>query len=865
MALESIDILIQRAQVLRTRNVDQAMSLLDDALSIAQQANYKPGMAMIIRDKASCYFIQKNYKRSITAYNEAIQFFRDLKDIENQKNCICEVSSIYFKLGDCPSALKYILENLKLNTEQGDSEGIGHNYNELGKIYIYIQEFENAIEHFKKGLKIFEGLKIKSEMANSFFLIGNAYNWMDDYDKALYYLLRASNQINHLSEADVKAKTYGSLAILYTKLKEYDKALNYFNDALQIAQDGASDIVVAQLKKSLGNLYIDLTQYDKAIETLHSALKIGEGSPIESQLVKVHQFLATAYEKIGQYEKALEHNKKYFELDKLLTSEEISLKTKALHIKYDLDELKKQKEIAELSDKLKDQFLANVSHEIRTPMNGVLGMAHLLSKTNPTREQAEYIDAIKLSANNLMVIINDILDFSKINAGKIEFSENEFHLRNLIKGVIQILQVKANEKGLQLGCTIDYNLKDKLIGDPIRLNQILVNLLGNALKFTDTGKVSLDIRLLEQKENICKLRIKVTDTGIGIPEDKLNTIFESFEQVGNNKRRFEGTGLGLTIVKQLVELQGGTINVKSQLHIGTEFNLELNFKSGNNEISSDAKKLIEEIKPGDYSNVSVLIVEDNQVNQLLIKNMLKKFGFTYLDTAINGRSALDKLKVNHYDVVLMDIQMPDLDGYEITKEIRLRLGKEIRNIPVIAITADASEKEKAKAKEVGMDDYIVKPYSHEELFSVLLKYVQPISKAVSQSSDMVSARNLELRMNTNFLDKYTGGDQDLAIQLIEIFLKQAPDAIQKIEAALKTSNWKEIHSVSHKLKSSVAIFELDELKKILINIEEYSRDHDHLGMVPRLFSEFKDGIRIPICNLEAELKMMKNSFKVKSN
>ena len=139
MALESIDILIQRAQVLRTRNVDQAMSLLDDALSIAQQANYKPGMAMIIRDKAACYFIQKNYKRSITAYNEAIQFFRDLKDIENQKNCICEISSIYFKLGDCPSALKYILENLKLNTEQGDSEGIGHNYNELGKIYIYIQ------------------------------------------------------------------------------------------------------------------------------------------------------------------------------------------------------------------------------------------------------------------------------------------------------------------------------------------------------------------------------------------------------------------------------------------------------------------------------------------------------------------------------------------------------------------------------------------------------------------------------------------------------------------------------------------------------------------------------------------------------
>lgn len=858
MAIESVDILIQRAQVLRSRNVNQAMSLLDDALSIAQQANYKEGMAMIIRDKAACYLIQKHYKRSITAFNEAIQFFKDLNDLHGQLNCLTEISSIYFKLGDCPSALQYILQSLKINTELGDSDGIAHNYNELGKLYIYLQEYENAVDHFKNALRIFEGLKNKTQMVNSYFLLGNAYNWLDDYDKSLYYLLRASHQIEHITDLDIKAKTLGSLAILYTKLKEYDKSLMYFNDALTIAREGASPTVKAQLKKSLGNLYIELTQYDKAIEVLHNALVIAENSPIEAQLILIHQFLATAYEKIGNYELAYDHHKKYFELDKKLTSEEISLKTKAIHIKYDLDELKKQKEIAELSDKLKEQFLANVSHEIRTPMNGVLGMAHLLSKTNPTKEQHEYIDAIKLSANNLMVIINDILDFSKINAGKIEFSESEFHIRNLIKGVIQILQVKADEKKIQLGCTIDYNLKDKLVGDPIRLNQILVNLLGNALKFTDNGKVSLDIRLLEQKENVCKLRIRVTDSGIGIPDDKLQTIFESFEQVGSNKRRYEGTGLGLTIVKQLVELQGGSIAVKSKVNQGSEFTIEMSFRLGKNEVAPESSAVLEEIQPGDYSHVRVLIVEDNKVNQLLIKNMLKKFGFEELDTAMNGRTALEKLKENTYDVVLMDIQMPEMDGYEITKEIRLRLKKEMRSVPVIAITADASDKERAKAKDVGMDDYVIKPYTPEELFSVLLKYV-----TAGQRTDVIKKENTAAAkfkapgMNMDFLDKFTGGDQDLAIQLIEIFLKQAPEAISKIEAALSTSNWKEVHSVAHKIKSSVAIFELGDLKKIITNIEEYARDHENLEMIPRLFSEFREGIRFATRDLEAELKRMK--------
>jgi CheY-like chemotaxis protein len=351
--------------------------------------------------------------------------------------------------------------------------------------------------------------------------------------------------------------------------------------------------------------------------------------------------------------------------------------------------------------------------------------------------------------------------------------------------------------------------------------------------------------------------MKITDTGIGIPDNKLHTIYESFEQADNNKRRYEGTGLGLTIVKQLVELQGGSISVKSRMNEGSEFSVDLSFRLGKNEVTPEKTQILEEIQPGDYSHIAVLIVEDNKVNQLLIKNMLKKFGFENLDTSVNGRNALEKLRDNIYDVVLMDIQMPEMDGYEITREIRLRLNKEMRNVPVIAITADASEKEKAKAKDAGMDDYIVKPYTPEELFSVLLKYVQPAPKKEGAVPSNHASRYREPGMNLEFLDKFTGGDQELAIQLIEIFLKQVPEAIQKIDVALSSSNWKEVHAVAHKIKSSIAIFELGELKKIVTNIEEYARDKENLELIPRLFSEFREGIRISIRDLETELKKFK--------
>jgi len=862
MDTSQIELLIQRAFVLRNTQARQAIGLLDEAMILAQQSGQKAFIAKIIFDKAHCQFIRKQYKLSLSAFTEALQYYTELGNVEMQMACYMDISSVYVQLSDIPSSLQQILKRLSLHSGNGDSVGVASDYNEIGKLYSIMQDYPNAIDYFRRALKIFENLQLKKEMVHSYYLIGSAYSSKEDFDKALYYLLRASNSVQLLNDLDIQANTLGSLALAYTRTGEYEQALSFFNDAIRLAMNGASPAVRAELKWSLGNLYIELTQYDKAIEVLGNALQIARLTTPKAQLAKIHSSLSLAYEKISDYKMALDQFQKYTELEKEAISEEVQLKTKALHIRFDLEELKKQKEIAELSDKLKEQFLANVSHEIRTPMNGVLGMTHLLSRTNPNKEQQEYIDAIRLSANNLMSIINDILDFSKINAGKIEFSETEFSLRELIRSTMQIFQVRAEEKKIKIGCTIDYQVKDNLSGDPIRLNQILNNLLGNAVKFTEKGTVSLDVKLLESGEDTVKLKFTVKDSGIGIPENKLQTIFESFEQAGDSKKRYEGTGLGLTIVKQLVENQGGRIRVLSRMNEGSEFIFELTFKAGKQkQVVAEVQPRVSDKSNADFSQVRVLIVEDNKVNQLLVKNMLRNFGFEHFDTAENGKVALHKLSDTDYDLILMDIQMPEMDGYEITREIRKRLRPEMRNVPVIAVSADASEKEKTKAREAGMNDYVVKPYTPEELYDVLIRFIP--SASAKKPVTVKKKRTLEVRAETidlpdlRHLDKYTGGDREITIQLIEIFLRQVPEAIDKLAYHIPRNDWKEVHAIAHKVKSSIAIFELTEMKNLIMKIENHARDLEFTETIPGDFESFVKGAQ-PVLNfLVAELKKRK--------
>ncbi|WP_295655577.1 ATP-binding protein [uncultured Mucilaginibacter sp.] len=387
-------------------------------------------------------------------------------------------------------------------------------------------------------------------------------------------------------------------------------------------------------------------------------------------------------------------------------------------------QLIESKEIAERAAMTKSQFLSTMSHEIRTPMNAVIGFTHLLLQMEPRPEQMEYLRLLKFSAENLLVLINDILDFSKIEAGKVEFEEADFSIKDLVSNIRLALLQKASEKDIQLKLLIDHDLPDVVKGDPVRLGQILTNLISNAVKFTKEGKVTIVASLNKKLEGYTLIDFEVSDTGIGIAPEKIDHIFESFTQAAaDTTRKFGGTGLGLTITKKLLELMGSEIKVKSELGKGSVFYFTLKIKNSPMKFMSNNPSNQLRVETKSLKGVKLLIAEDNQINVILAKQYMKLWDVE-CDVAENGEIALTLVQTNDYDMVLMDLQMPELDGYQTTVAIRKLAGQKYQDLPIIALTASAMLDIKDQAFVVGMNDYISKPFNPDELYRKIAAYAQ---------------------------------------------------------------------------------------------------------------------------------------------
>ncbi len=410
----------------------------------------------------------------------------------------------------------------------------------------------------------------------------------------------------------------------------------------------------------------------------------------------------------------------YYESDETISGVVVIATEVSSHVmaKNELIEAKNNAEmktqIAEDAVKAKQQFLSNMSHEIRTPMNAIVGFTNVILKTDLDEKQKEYVNAIKTSGDSLIILINDILDIAKVDSGKMVFEQTPFNLLDSIAAMLQLFEIKIKEKNLKFIKEYDTKIPQIIEGDPIRLRQIILNLMSNAVKFTERGKITLQILMVDEDEDIVTIEFILTDTGIGIPANRLDAIFKDFEQAHqNNEVFYGGTGLGLAIVKQLVEVQNGQITVKSALHKGTKFSFILQFKKNvvreEQEISfKDETKI---------KNIKVLVVEDVALNQMLIKIILMDFGFE-LDVVDNGKMAIEKLKDNHYDIILMDLQMPEMNGFEATTYIRKKMKSQI---PIIALTADVTTADYEKCIAIGMNDYISKPIDEKLLYSKIIK------------------------------------------------------------------------------------------------------------------------------------------------
>ena len=459
------------------------------------------------------------------------------------------------------------------------------------------------------------------------------------------------------------------------------------------------------------------------------------------------------------------------------------------------------KQIAEDAVKAKQQFLSNMSHEIRTPMNAIIGFTKVLLKTELNSRQNEYLNAIKLSGDSLIVLINDILDLAKVDAGKMSFEKIPFKLKSSLSAMIHLFELKVEEKNLKLVSVYDPAIPDVLLGDPVRLHQIILNLVSNAIKFTSKGKITIAMRLLHEDAEKANIEFTVTDTGIGISENKMETIFENFQQASSGTSRlYGGTGLGLAIVKQLVEAQDGIITVKSKVDRGSTFSFTLNFAKTDAVAETDTELAEPDTE---HKHIKVLVVEDMALNQLLMKTLLDDFGFER-DIAANGKIAIKKLEQKNYDIILMDLQMPEMNGFEATAYIRNKMKS---TIPIIALTADVTTVDLAKCKAVGMNDYIAKPVDERILYSKIIGLVKkPAKKDSTRTKTAESLKGNTLKYtNLAYLTGITKNNSKLIMEMIAVYLNQTPTLVQAIKQGLADKDWDALHAAAHKMIPSFAI------------------------------------------------------------
>ncbi|MBL6449987.1 response regulator [Fulvivirga sp. 29W222] len=517
----------------------------------------------------------------------------------------------------------------------------------------------------------------------------------------------------------------------------------------------------------------------------------------------------------------------------------------------DITQRKKDAEELLRAQKAKEQFLANMSHEIRTPINGIAGMVNLLTEATSEEDRVSYLNAIKNSTENLKVIINDILDLSVIESGKLKLEKIGFNIKYQLSAVIDTFQFQCKEKGIELKYSIDPKADTILLGDPVRLNQILINLISNAVKFTHIGEINVKVDLDHKKDKTHFIKFTVNDTGVGVPKEKVNHIFESFTQADESvTRRYGGTGLGLSIVKQLVELQNGTIEVRSMESKGTRFVFIIPYESGQIKDLVQPQSSRKETTPRhSFEGLRVLLVEDNDINRLYALNILKKWQCE-VDGAENGYIALERLRTNDYDIILMDIQMPVMDGYEATKNIRKGLKPPKSSIPIIALTANAIKGDNEKCLEVGMNDYLSKPFQPEDLYKVISKFAKEKPSELEKNTTVEEDNVTDLTYLSNVCD----GDKVFMRDMIETFISNTPSAVNEMQKQVTKMEWRKVGDVAHKLKPSITFMGIESLKPVVKKIEDYGKESYKTDEIPSLVDILSQKCQIAYMELRYTLE-----------
>jgi signal transduction histidine kinase/CheY-like chemotaxis protein len=716
-------------------DMNSAMDNLQVALDIRNQLTDFAGAAETHEYIGEVYLFKKTYGEARQNFEQAMQLRIEMEQLPEAARLASQLGKISSEMGDSDSAIAYFSQSLDLNSTMQAIEKIAEDYNNIALVF-YNQALtrsfekeellEEALDANESAFQIRSSLNDKLALAESLQNFGSIYTELGDKAQALEALGQSAALLKDIgSEPGVQfiyeqiSKAYESLGdfknaykyqLLYAKTKEVLFNKEKSTALLELTTKYDSQFAAQKQKQKIAVLEKEQT-FDQKIRWFLMAL-VALGLLLMGVLYNNYQskkkdnnLLRAKNEEIERQKSEI--NKKNEELNKINESLDV--------LNQKLVTEMAERESIEQSSFARDRFLATMSHEMRTPMNIIIGLTHLLLSEQPREDQIEHLRTLQFSANNLVVFINDVLDFSKIEAGKLTLESRAFKPKELINEVRKRFELPSRDKNIAISCELDKSVPDVLLGDSARLNQIMTNLVSNAIKYTDDGSVDIHVQLHELTKKEAVLKLIVEDTGNGIDPAKLEEMFRKFSSQ-SNEELFEGyasSGLGLAITKRLVDLQNGKIEVESIPDQGTKFTILLPFRT------IDASKYVENKNDGpkDYSHLSenkVLLVEDNKINQLVVAKMLRKLGMEVV-TADDGLEALEAYSMQYFDLVLMDIQMPKMDGYRTTAEIRKSTDPRKRDVPIIALTASAFLTEKEKAKLFGMNDHVGKPFGPDDL------------------------------------------------------------------------------------------------------------------------------------------------------
>lgn len=681
-------------------NYQQASDGYYEALNIYKELNDDKGILMQSINLGLIHQYQKNYAKSLLYYKRAIGI---AERIGYKAGLIAAYNNLginYEERGVYDSALFYFEQVLAYDVEQADSLSIGSSYNNIGVVQLGLKNYSKAEEFFLLALEY-------KKMQNDSQGYANTCNNLAE----TYLHIKPSNVLVWLDQAYQIAYKKGFKGVLvesYQIYADYFKSTGDFKQALSYKEKYHA------LNDSLKSdeLNIKLEQIQRQYELEHLAKENAEKDIAITKQIHTEKlyyllfiglligagFMVYAIYKSKQLNRKLELQKR-----------QIVNQNRILHANN--IELNIAKDAAEEATQAKSQFLSTMSHEIRTPLNAIIGLANLLNENNPRPDQRDNIEVLKTSSNNLLAILNDVLDFSKLEAGKMEIEMVDFNLKTLVSHLYELFSVKANEKGLKLTLDFDYKIPPKLRGDSLHINQVLSNLISNAIKFTHEGSIQIAVVLNSKDMEKYHITFSVADTGIGIPLEKQQAIFESFTQADSNTTRvFGGTGLGLSISTKLLAMLGSKLILKSESKRGSVFSFELDLDHSTQQKTEMPEILLAEDQDSKLWGRKVLLAEDNQINLFVVKQFLNKWGVS-IAVAENGLQAVDMALSQNFDLILMDLHMPMMDGYLATQ----RILEDKPNQVILAMTANQDREVERRSKEVGMKGVILKPFQPEQL------------------------------------------------------------------------------------------------------------------------------------------------------